>query len=132
MRGRVDEIIMEMEPGLVRAVARALEKRVGQEHALQKPDLLKLVRGQGFGGQISAATLERQARMAIVTLRKSGVLVCSRSGEGGYFLAASRAEYEEFIEREYRAKIRDMSETAGAMDRAARAQFGEGVQLGLL
>jgi hypothetical protein len=128
---RVDRIIEEMEPGLERAVARILEKRTGQERAVQKPELLKLVRSLGFGGQLAPATLERQVRMAIVSLRKSGVLVCSSSGEGGYYLAGSRVEYEEFIEREYAAKIRDMADTKSAMDRAARAQFGEGVQMGL-
>lgn len=131
MAERLDAIIDQMEPGLERAVARIMEKRIGQNKAVQKPELLKLVRSLGFGADLAPSTLERQVRMAIVSLRKTGTLICSSSGDGGYFLAGSKGEYEEFIEREYGSKIRDMAATKAAMDQAARSQFGEGQQLGL-
>jgi hypothetical protein len=77
-------------------------------------------------------TTERSVREAIRQLRRQGNLILSMPGDrGGYYMAATLDEYEEFIQFEFGAKIYDMLETKKAMDQAARDQFGEGRQLGL-
>lgn len=131
MSGRLDEILAEMPYGFVERVGSALEFYQGQEHAVTKVQLMDSLKRMGFGNGLSPATLERQVRLAIVALRKRGALICSSSGEGGYFVAKSRDEYDEFVEREYKGKIADMQETVEAMNAAARARWGEGLQMGL-
>ena len=71
-------------------------------------------------------------REAIKQLRRQGHLICSMPGvDGGYYMAKSSAEYEEFRQVEFNAKITDMLETLRAMDAGARSQFGNGLQMGL-
>jgi hypothetical protein len=60
----------------------------------------------------------------VAELRKLGHLVCSSSGDGGYYLARDLGEYNEFSQVEYRSKIIDMAETLRAMDQAAGKRFG--------
>lgn len=131
MSGRLEEIIDEMPPGMDRAVLRVLEKRNGKAMAIQKAEFHQAVKALGFGTGVSPATLDRQVRMAVASWRKQGVLICSSSGDGGYFLAATRDEFDEFIQREIIDKIVDMSETKDAMIAAAIARWGEGLQMGL-
>ena len=72
-------------------------------------------------------------REQIKQLRRDGHLICSAPGTGGgYWLAVNMAEYEEFEQSEYKAKIVDMSETMNAMRKSARAQFNDGVQVRLI
>lgn len=106
-----------------KAVHLALMTHVGQGRAISKPDLMKASAGNGV-----RFSDERQLRMTIVELRKDGVPVCSSSGEGGYFLAGTLAEYTEFRGREYAAKISDMRETVLAMDACVRAMFASEAQ----
>lgn len=127
-----DEIIEGMDAGLERATLRVLSMRIGAEQTISKDELMFDLNRMGFGTRVKASTFERQVRMCIVSLRKAGHLICASSGDGGYYMARTRAEYESFAEQEYRSKVIDMSETLHAMDAAARTQFGEGVQLGLL
>ena len=71
-------------------------------------------------------------RQAIHDLRRAGFLICSAPGEdGGYFMAATLEEFEEFCERELHPKAVDMLETESAMRAAARQQFGEATQPGI-
>jgi hypothetical protein len=51
---------------------------------------------------------------------------------GGYYLAETLAEFQEFDRAEFGAKIADMNETRQALLRAARMQFGEAVQMELI
>lgn len=97
---------------------RVLSYHIGIENAIQKADLINECAKLG-------ATFkdERQARLVVVKLRKSGVPVGSSSGESGYFLPANLAEYSEFRGREYVKKIVDMRETVTAMDASAKAMF---------
>lgn len=127
----ISDIIDQMEAGLDRAVLRCLEKRVGEAKAVQKPELLFDLNRMGFGSRLSRETFERQVRRAIVELRNQGQLICSNSGGGGYYLAADLAEFDEFIEREYRGRIRDLQATVDVMTRAATDRWGNGVQMGL-
>jgi len=115
-----EEEILDMPPGLERAVLRIVQGFVGEPNAIEKPQLLKSLHSLGFGKGIKPATFERQVRRAIVTLRKSGILLCASSGEGGYYIARDRNEYDAFVQVEYLNKIKDMSETVAAMDRGAK------------
>jgi hypothetical protein len=122
-----DEQIAEMPTGLDRAMLRVLSFHMGRSHAIGRGELVKALWFEGF------KVNERQARQAIHDLRRAGHLICSMPGEdGGYYLAESLAEFEEFIDRELHPKAIDMLETEKAMKAAAHARFGEGVQLGLI
>lgn len=123
---KYDTLISTMPAGLERAILRVLAKRVGRENAVGRKDLVKLIYSLGIESH------ERQVREAIKDLRRDGHLICSAAGEdGGYYLAATLAEYHEFMEREFNAKISDMAETKRKLDAAAREQFGEGAQMRL-
>jgi len=109
--------IIAMPPGLERLVLRILTYHVGKDQAIGKPELLAELAKAGM------PAAERQARAAITSLRKQGKLICSSSGEGGYYLAQSIEEYAEFAQVEYRSKIADMADTLRAMDDGARNIF---------
>jgi len=116
-RDNYERLISETPPGADRTVFRVLSYHQGLENAIQKPDLISECAKNGI------AMHERQLRLVIVRLRKSGVPICSSSGESGYFLAATLEEYQEFRGREYVKKITDMRETVTAMDATAKAMF---------
>lgn len=124
-RSRYETELAAMPPGLGRAVLRVIS---GYQEArpVSRTELVTLVGMQGF------TSSERQIREMIRTLRRQGYLICSVAGEdGGYFMAQTKLQYDEFRRREFASKISDMSETMRAMDDAARDQFGDGYQLGL-
>lgn len=74
---------------------------------------------------------ERQVRAFISEMRKEGILILSVSKTGGgYWLAQSAVEYQEFRHVKFNAQILDMLETLKAMDSAADKQFN-GLQMGL-
>jgi hypothetical protein len=127
MNHEYDEMIRNMPMGLDRAVLQVLSYRMGRARAIGRAELVDAVRLIGYDSP------ERMVRHCIRELRREGRLICSAPGEdGGYYLAETLAEFEEFAEAEFRAKIADMSETLAAMKAAARAAFGEGVQLELI
>lgn len=75
---------------------------------------------------------DRPMRSAIEELRREGHLICHKKDKpDGYYLASSKAEYEDFRTREYRSRISKMADTMREMDKAAEARFGEAVQLEL-
>ena len=75
---------------------------------------------------------DRQMRQAIENLRKNGCLICHRKGKrGGYYMAANKAEYEDFRAREYKSRIVSLADTLRKMDKAAEEKFGEEIQLEL-
>lgn len=127
----IAEIIEQMDAGLDRAVLSVLQKRVGEKMAIQKADLLFNLNSTGFGSRLSHETFERQVRRCIVELRNAGQLICSSSGGGGYYLAADMNEFDEFIEREYRGRIRELQGTVDVMTKAAVDRWGSGIQMGL-
>ena len=119
-----DEMLKNMPAGLDRAVLRIIGFHRGKIEAIGGEDLTRQVQVMGFAGIDN-----RTVREAIKELRRSGQLIFSMPGEkGGYYLARDMSEYENFKKTEYVAKIKDMSETLHAMDKAAREQFGDGVQ----
>jgi hypothetical protein len=125
MHRPMDEIIGQMDPGLKRATLRVLSQHLGSENTIGRDALAANLHMLGFGRELTPATFDRKVRATIAQLRKEGHLICSSSGEGGYYLARTRGEYDEFSSGEYRAKIVDMSETLRAMDVAADRQFGK-------
>ena len=119
-----DDEIKQMEPGLERAALRVLAFHIGKEQTIKRLDLVEDLRSLGFGANLAPVTSDRHMRAAVAELRKLGHLVCSSSGDGGYYLARDLAEYAEFAQVEYRSKIIDMAETLRAMDQAAAKRFG--------
>jgi len=68
---------------------------------------------------------ERRFRAAVAELRQHGYPVISSSEEGSvYRKARSRAEVEEFIERELVSRTRKLEEQIREMRRAADKHFG--------
>jgi hypothetical protein len=127
-RNDLEEEIANMPVGLDRSLLRVLSYHVGRENAIGRFDLLAKVKHMGI-----VNTTERQLRLAIHELRRAGHLICSAPGsKGGYYMAATLKEFDEFDQTEIRARITDLSETGAAMRRSAAAQFGQGTQLGLL
>lgn len=115
----------EMPPGLDRAVLRVVEL-ITVMNPIPRGELVARVQLLGW------LASERQVRETIKQLRRRGYLICSTPGnDGGYYMANSLKEYEEFRKNEYAAKITDMAETMRAMDAAARERFGDGYQTGL-
>lgn len=110
-------LISNMPAGIERAMLRVISFHVGKDAAISKPQLLTELKRLGF------PTNERSARLCIVDLRNNGHLICSSSGEGGYFLAATMEEYSEFVGREYESRIRELAQTKAAMDAGAKSLF---------
>lgn len=122
-----ERMLTEMPIGLDRSTLRVLSFHVGRERAIGRADLVEALRDVGFDVQ------ERLVRRAIHDLRRAGHLVCSAPGEsGGYYMAANLDEFREFCLRELHPKAVDMLETESKMKEAARQQFGEASQPGLM
>lgn len=115
----------ELSLGFEGAVLKAL-RYYTRSNPISRNNLVFMVERMGFRAS------ERQVREAIKQLRRQHHLICSMPGvDGGYYMAKTRAEYEEFRQVEFNAKITDMLETLRAMDAGAHSQFGEGMQMGL-
>lgn len=126
MKTNYDQIIKDMPPGLDRAVLRVLSSRRGRVNAIKRDDIIKEVK------RLNVHPHERQVREVIKQLRLDGHVICSAaSGDGGYYMAATLFEFQEFAEREFWAKITDMRETVQIMESAAAEQFGSVVQMDL-
>lgn len=122
-----DAMISAMPAGLDRAILRVLSFHIGKERAIGRYALVRILQPQGFDAS------ERQVRQTIHDLRRAGNLICSMPGEsGGYYLAASLEEFQEFIDRELHPKAIDLLETEKAMRAAAKIEYGDAVQPGLL
>ena len=102
---------------LKRAILRTLSFHRGRLNPISRTDLVRAV-------SIYNAS-ERQIREQIKQLRRVGHLIGSAPGvDGGYYLITSLEEFNDFMCTEYMAKIKDMSQTANAMTKTARTQFG--------
>jgi len=120
-----EDLVRDMEPGLERACIQVLRFHIGKGKAIKKEKILAELKRIGYFPH------ERQFRLAVANLRRSGWLICSYSAIG-YFLAETQKEYEDFRDEELVARITDLSETRKVMDAASRERFGEAVQVGLL
>ena len=114
-------------PGLEPALLFLLNFHKGRQRAIGREELVRALEKMGH------PVHERAARECIKQLRRQEHLICAMPGEdGGYYLAETLAEFQEFDRAEFGAKIADMNETRQAMIKAARSQFGEAVQMGLI
>ena len=68
---------------------------------------------------------DRHIRERIKQLRRSGHLIGSSSHDnGGYYLITNPADLQDFLSREYLAKISDMRQTVEAMSKSASQRWG--------
>lgn len=113
--------------GLDAAVLCVFEQHIGKKRVISRSSLVWKLAGMGLRAE------ERSVRECIKQLRRVGHLICAMPGtNGGYYMAESKAEFDEFMQKEFDAKINDMLVTKAAMIQSARVQFGEGVQMELL
>lgn len=123
----MSEYIPNIHEGLDAAVLCVFEQHIGKKRVISRSSLVWKLAGMGLRAE------ERSVRECIKQLRRVGHLICSMPGSGGgYYKAENKAEFDEFIQAEFDAKIHDMSLTRNAMSAAARVHFGEGVQMELL
>jgi hypothetical protein len=104
-------------------LAYLLEYHVGKKNAIKAPTL---------AGMFDDRT-DRPTRLAIQALRNDGHLILSSSTgpDKGYYMAATVLEYEEFRQRNFRARALSILKTDRAMVKNARRLFGDAVQLDL-
>ena len=117
---------INLPPDLGHAIMIVLSFHVGRYNTISRANLcaeLKYLK-----------VSDRQIREQIKQLRRSGHLIGSLSGEnGGYYLITTPDDLQEFLKREYQAKISDMRQTVEAMTKAASQRWGaESIQLRML
>lgn len=118
---------IKMLTDLEKHILEQLENR-GYEYPVSRQDLAGRLRWR----KLILGRDDRAMRGAIESLRKKGHLVCHRKGkDGGYYLARTKAEYEDFRTREYKSRIISLADTLREMDKAAEVIFGEEIQLDL-
>lgn len=107
---------------LAAVVLRVLQGAIGRSAAISRKDLVRMVRTSPSHRNVS----ERQVRLAINEIRNSGAaLVLSTGGwSGGYWLAASYAELDEFISSEIDPRALGLLATKNAMLSAAHRLLG--------
>lgn len=104
------DYIGELPAGLDRALLRILSFHKGADNAISRIML------KGDCGRHGYHINERTMRAAINHLRKQGYPICSMGGEnGGYYMATTRQELDDYIAREPQARINDFSEQIKAM-----------------
>ena len=134
MRARTfQDIIDEMPVGLERSLGRILSQRVGKENAIERDELLALVRRQPD----CATTVDRQMRKVIEKFRGQGIRICHdetrvkdpKTGKVrvifGYYVAANKEEYLEFRAR-YGSYARTIWQTIRSMDEKREILTPEG------
>lgn len=110
--------------GLTQVVLHILQGRLGRPQAIGRGALVRELQKR-----TGSPHHERLVRECIKQLRRKGHLICSTPGEdGGYYMAATKDEFELFDHAEFGAKIADMNETRQAMLKAARERFASAVQ----
>lgn len=118
-----EKIISAMPFGLDRALLRVLAFHNGRENAIGRGEMVDTLKRHGFDVH------ERQARQVIHDLRRDGHLICSAPGEaGGYYMAQSNREVDDFIQRELHPKAMDLLETEKSIRESAKKKFGDGYQ----
>jgi hypothetical protein len=116
--------VITVDPKLVEEVLDVVSTHVGPEKAISRACLVSLPRLAKYRTGMTRGTFDRKIRAAIRILRNQEHLICSSSGDGGYYMARNWAEYDAFAAHEYRSKIGDMRMTLTAMDRGAKKKFG--------
>lgn len=111
----MNDYISQMPPGLDRAILRILQFHKGANNAILRKRFVAALKSHGF----DMTRDDRPMRAAINQLRKQGHPICSSGGvNGGYYMATSRAELDDYIGREVQSKINDYSAQIKAMRNA--------------
>jgi len=129
-----DDIISSMPVGLERSLGRILSQRVGKENAIERDELLALVREQPGCKKAN----DRQMRKMIQNFREKGIRIChferrvedEQSGKlrtvFGYYLASNEAEYNEFRQW-YLSYANTIWQTVRSMDARREVLTPEGM-----
>jgi hypothetical protein len=121
----LDEMIDHLPAGLERAVRRILEFHVGRKNAISRTQLIYDLANMGFD---YIDKDDRPVRGCINLIRKSGTdgsWICSTGGVGGgYWMAESNEELEEFIDHEEESRLGDFAKQMKAMRIAATKRWG--------
>lgn len=103
-------------------ILKAIQHRT-YENPISNIELAQLCRRYGL-----YLTTEK-VRDEIRLMRKEGLLILSKSSAGGgYYMAQSMEDYQEFRRVNYFARISDMLETMRVMDYAAEREYKTGLQ----
>lgn len=119
------EMIESLPVGLERAIRRVLEFHIGRKNAISRSQLISDLASMGFN---YIDKDDRPIRICINQIRKSGTpksWICSTGGVGGgYWLAESYDELDEFIRREEESRLGDFAKQMKAMRAAAEKKWG--------
>lgn len=112
-----------VNPELRVVVQEVLKLHVGRSNTVSRQELCHFVSlYPGVGGK----NLDRRVRAAINEMRKDGEPICSTGGiNGGYFIASSHEELDEYLEAELRSRAIDLLEQYHAMQDGARRYFAD-------
>lgn len=105
---------LAIPPDLNLAIMAVLSFHLGRGNPISLADLCAALRELDVN--------ERRLRAHIEDLRHSGHLI--GSVRDGYYLITNQEELEDFLHREYLAKIDDMQQTMEAMLEAASQRWG--------
>ena len=121
----VQESLIDGFPeGLDQCMMRILARHVGRQHVIPRTKLLDAIHFSGY-----SSVDDRSMRALINALRKSGEMICSSGGiNGGYWLAASYAELDEYISHELEPRAKDLLEQMHALKTSARERWNDGLQ----
>lgn len=127
MSDRYDEIRAEMPAGLKKRVLHILSGHKGGENRITRIDLVQRAFNI-FDNNKVTETQDRQVRDAIAELRRERHMICSDSGEGGYFIAGN---YEEVlrIAAEMDSRAMDLLEKSRILKREAMEYYGSQLKL---
>lgn len=113
------KMISDLEPGVERAVLQIISFHVGRDKAIAREDFLSKI------GQLGFSLGEREMRVTINQLRKSGFPICATGGKGGgYWLAGDWAELKTFCDIELHSRAIDMLETEKQLLEAGSRYWG--------
>jgi hypothetical protein len=110
---------LSYKPGLKKDITIIIQQAKGQEKAIPRPVLVKMLKRWDDGD------LDRKVRAAIRDLRLDGIPICSTGGtSGGYWYAEDWNDLMEFVNREYHSRAMSMLEVEKAMKAGARELWG--------
>ena len=119
MRRRTrSDILNSLQHGIIRAVGRIIELRVGRKLAISKLELIEELSRLGFQAD------DRKARACVHELRQMGIPILSSSGHRGFWYPESRDEIDHFLNSELRPRAKDLFASISALEKAASRDYG--------
>lgn len=107
----VRSMIAELPAGLDRIILSVLSAHVGRDNIISRRRLIVNLAHDLVVLGVRPSRQDRTVRLAINQLRKRGYPICSTGGiKGGYFLAATRQELEDYLAVEIHARAMDLLE----------------------